>query len=233
MPTTYLPTADLDLAPWATEFGRTLSASTALYGVSAEEAAHYVTLAAAFAQSVKDCEPATRTMILTAKKRQNRDALLAETRRIVKIVDGQRDVTPVQRFALGVKPRRTPTRRAAPQDRPAIGVEGVEGLSIRLRIVDAPGRSGKPDNVIGVILFCAVSVDGNDVHAVQSLQFAGTYSRNSILFTFDTWLPPGTPVCFAAQWLSRTLKAGPMGPIAKTHVLSGLAKAMPQQQTAA
>jgi hypothetical protein len=232
MPKGFLPNADAALLDWSRNFAARLSESGERYGISPAQAADYALKNAAFADAYHlVADPTTRTRPNVLAKNDVRAALRAAARRLALIIKSQA-VTDDERIALGLSPRNA--GRAAPVARPAaaplVGIRGVTGRTIRLRLCATdPPRRGRPPGVLGAVLFSyalppaplAAAPAAVPPADLAEWRFAGHATRTVVDVTFPADLPPGTEVWLTARWLNPRLQPGPAARPVSTHLGGG------------
>jgi hypothetical protein len=153
----YIPKTDLGLQEWANSLSQKLSLAPTSFGITAAMATSLAAKVALFDSAVTAAQdPETRGVRTVFLKDEARDALISETRVVVRQVQGTATVTNDQRQALGIPVRdNQPTPRHAPALGPGITVREVRGRNIKIVLQDLerPNKKAKPPTAAGAALF--------------------------------------------------------------------------------
>lgn len=221
-----VPTRDVLLVPYSTNWNTRIVASATTYGLSASQVTQFTGLyspylAAANAASAEG----QKNKSLVAARNSAKASLLPYFRELYAFVQANRNVADSAKVDLGVVIRRQPTPKPAPTTAPVITVLSVFGHSIRLRIREAGGtRRGRPVNAAGCTLFSHV---GETYPAAGSPEWTceGNVTKDSIIVAVPDAIPAGSKIFFTAFWYTqRGLSSDACTPIF-THV--GFDGAMP------
>lgn len=220
MPVDYLPSREAELIQWSRNFDSFITADPPAYGLDAAQAAAYNTLHLAFEAALQAAaNSATRTHPVILAKNDAKEALIAEARRLVNIIQAFPGTTNQERGDLQITVRDTePTPVPIPGDAPTIELLSVKGrtLQVRLRDVQNPDRRGKPDGVDGASVFYYV---GEEVPPSEPDQwkFFGSTTRTLIDIECPTSVPPGSKVWVTAFWYNSKAQSGPASPAVSTR----------------
>jgi len=221
----YLPSREADLADWALNFNTLINVDPTVYGLTAEQAAEYAARYTAFEGLYeKSKQPTTRTPAVNQGKRDAKRAMIALTRQLVTVIQGQPTTTNEQRAALGITVRDTdPTPFPVPSVSPVLEVTRVNGWTVSLLLHDGMRRR-KPEGVKGANLFSFVGEQPPS--EIAAWKFEGGTSRTSLTVEFDHGLTPGTKIWLTAFWFNPRLQSGPAcAPVATQINYGGLAQA--------
>lgn len=217
----FLPRSDAKMLEWAEGFILELMKAPGPegFGVSAAEAAAYGALVAGYRQAYERAKHgSTRGPAAVVAKNEAKRALVAESRRLARLVSAQPGLTGTQRVDLGLGPGHGGVGRreavARPSAAPSVYLAGTEGDTVRLRLSDheTTGRK-RPEGVHGAMLFYYV---GERLPRGWS-DWAFGLSTTATRFGFTlprTWggehVALGAKVWLAACWVNPTLETGPM-----------------------
>jgi len=215
VPNEFLPATDGALVDWSRNFGQIISADPHTLGLSEVDAQTYQSLHQQLAAAVLACAPQIRTMGLTAHKNAVRAELKALARRLVKLINGQADVSDQQRIELGLSVRSRPKRATVPDEAPILKIRAVQGNRATVSLSSETHRA-KPPGVIGATLFRFVG--DQPPASMDAWQFAGNFGRSTITCIFPTSVPGGALVWLRACWLNSRLQNGPFSAIQSAHL---------------
>jgi hypothetical protein len=205
-----MPTTDQGLLDWTANFAAKIILTPGDWGLTPIQATDYDALKSAYANALAVAiNPATRTRVTIAQKASARSDLIAQTRLLVSIVEGQATLSDAQRIDLGLTVRKSPAPIPAPADAPRIDLLGMNGRTLSIRLHDGSGTTrGKPANVSGATVFTAV---GESAPAdLSGWTFQLNTGRTSASIVFDADLPAGTKVWITACWFNPRKQPGPI-----------------------
>ncbi len=137
----YVPTREGELLAWTSNLATKLVADPPGYGLDVQAAADYQAVQQAFAAALTVAlDPATRSPTNIQKKNTARGASIAETRKLVDIMQAWPGMTNAKRSELGISLREnTYTRATIPSSAPKVSVDSVSGrlFNIALRKDDS------------------------------------------------------------------------------------------------
>lgn len=222
----YLPARESELVTWSTNFAQLITAGPTTYGLTDLQADAYNEARTSFATAYQTAnDPTTRSPANIEAKDTARDALLALTRQLVKVVQAWPDMTDERRVALGITVpdlERTPV--PAPDTWPQLDITSVVGwtVNVRLHDGDSTGRR-RPAGVKGANVFSYVGE--TPPTEVGAWKFEGGTTRSETAVEFPHTLPPGTKVWLTAFWFNPTMQSGPACPPVSTQInYGGLAR---------
>ena len=212
----FLPARESELVSWSNNFSAKISASPAIYGLTAGQAAAYAALHASFAAAFAACNShATNSQSATVAKNTAKKALLASARQLSQIVHTFPGTTNYQRSALRLSLRLTAAPIPAPVAAPGLTIVASMGHLVRIRLYDfaSPTRRGKPPGVQGASVFSFVGASGGGGGgppvSVTGWKFEYNTTRTVADVQFDVNLAPGTKVWFTAFWYNPRAESGP------------------------
>lgn len=208
--TSYIPTRDVDLGPWADNFRDLIVAAPATYGLQASDGVAITTVVnawdAAYAAAIN---PATRTPATVAAKDSAKGAMLPNLRFYAQTVKLNQGVTNENKIALGIHINDAgPTPVPVPTTAPALTLDSQRHLSMTLRARDqsTPTSNAKPFGVIGgeiaTTIGAAITTDPN----------AALFTRIQTKTPFTLEFTPGDvgKVCTIwNRWFNRKGELGP------------------------
>ncbi|MEO0963655.1 MAG: hypothetical protein AAFY08_00930 [Planctomycetota bacterium] len=204
---------------WITNFKNRLDDDATAYGLTSTQATAYGTLATAFLDAYQTAqEPTTRTPSSIEAKDTAKDAVLAETRALVRIAQAWPEMTNQKRSDLGITvPDPEPTPVPVPTEEPQLDVAAVNGrrLSLRLR-EQSTGERRKPTGVTGATVLSYV---GETIpSSIRDWSFEGNTTRLDVDVVFEDSVPQGAKVWVTAYWYNRKAESGPACPPVSTHI---------------
>lgn len=223
----YLPLTDDGLASWALSFATYITTNdpTAV-GLTLDEATGYQALQQDYATKLAAAkDPETRGNATIFAKKQAKDALIPESRRLAMIVTNYPATTNTQRQAMGLTIKdTTPTPVPVPSTSPVIDIAAVEGLRIKLRLHNGESTSrAKPEGVTGATVFSYV---GETTPAeLSDWKFEGNVTRTIVNLDMAATVPPGSKVFVTAFWFNSKGESGPATAPVSTYLGGGLGQA--------
>jgi hypothetical protein len=222
MANSYIPQREADLLNWSTNFDAAIAATPTAYGLTAEQATDYTTAQAAFAQAYQlSNNPATRTPSAIETKDDAKAALIAETRKLVNIVQAYPGTTDTMRVSLGITVRDyDPTPVPVPETAPLIEVKSVTGYTIALRLQNTEStKRAKPAGVIGAAVFSYVG-DAAPTD-LGDWKFEGNTSQTATTVTVPGTVAAGSKVWLTSFWFNRRSESGPATQPISTNIQGG------------
>lgn len=199
-----------------------MSASPTTYGLTAEQATAYTTAQGAFLQAYQLANnPATRSPSNIETKDDAKAALIAETRKLVNIVQAYPGTTDTMRVDLGITVRDyDPTPVPVPGTSPTIDILSVDAWTVKLRLHNGDSTSrAKPAGVKGASLFSYVG--GTPPVSVDDWKFEGSVTTTLTQVVFPDTVTPGTVVWITAFWFNPTAQSGPAATPVSTRINYG------------
>jgi hypothetical protein len=205
----YLPRTDQGILDWTANFSAKISVTAGNYGLTPEKVTAYEAKQTAYAAAMAVVgDPAQRTRVTIAAKNAARADLIAMTRLLVSIVEGDASLTDAQRIDLGLTVRKTPAPVPVPADAPRIDLLGMNGRALTIRLHDGGGTGrGKPADVNGASVFTAVGESAPANLSDWTFQF--NTGRTEAVIPFEADLSPGTTVWVTACWFNPRKQPGP------------------------
>jgi hypothetical protein len=206
----YLPSRESELVVWMQNFAGQVTEDPARYGLTEAQGTQLGTLNTNFQQNYDLANhPQTRSPTNIEAKNVAKRELIAYTRQLVEVIQGQPSTTDTQRRTLGITVRDSdPTPVPPPEVAPRLDVVSVSGWLVSLRLHDGEStRRAKPAGVKGATLFSYVGeTPPSDIAAWK---FEGSTTRTSTQVMFSNQLTPGTKVWLTAFWFNPRLESGP------------------------
>src|SRR4051812_7427346 len=106
MRTSYFPSTDLGLLGWAKNFSQRISAAGPALGLSLQQTQDFAALVAAYGDAMQKVEPTVRSRSTVIGKNDCREAMKANARLLVSIINGQSGVSDQQKTELGMSVRK-------------------------------------------------------------------------------------------------------------------------------
>ncbi|MEM9415894.1 MAG: hypothetical protein AAGA29_10520 [Planctomycetota bacterium] len=223
----FIPTRESVLVTWTKSFEQTIAKQPTDFGLTVEQATAYTTAQAAFAAAYQTAnEPMTRSPGNIEIKNTAKDALIALTRELVKIIQAYPGTTNDMRRELGVTvPDLDPTPVPPPSETPTIDVLSVDGWTLNVRLHNGESsRRGKPVGVKGATVFSYVG--DQPPMSVDDWKFEGNTTKTDTKVVFPTTVAPGTKVWLTAFWFNPTAQSGPAAtPVSRYINYDGMSQA--------
>lgn len=205
----YLPRRDEQVLAFALNLSEHISHDAIGYGLSEAQASEYEMACSVYSAAwARAIHPATRGPAAVLAKNQARDALVALTRELVRIIQAFPATTDARRFDLGITIRQSPTAVPAPDVAPCVDWAGVEGRTVMLRVHDgSPNQRGKPAGAAWARMYSFVG----QTYPTDPMawQYEGSGTRGNFAITFPDGLAAGTQVWLCAAWINRRGQSGP------------------------
>jgi hypothetical protein len=221
----YLPDSDSGLLQWSSNFAKYILEDAEAYSLTQEQAEQYESLQLAYASAYRTATTwATRGMSTVCAKNTARAQLIAETRRLVRIVQVV-DLTDQERIDLGLTVRqRSVARLPTPEESPRLQVRSVDGRVVKLLVDRGPDHRGRarPRGSGGAFIYSFVGEDWAADPKAWNIETACTRATCEIEFPFT--IPPGSRVWLCAAWLSTRLQPGKRSSPIHTTLAGGVAR---------
>ena len=208
----FLPRADGALDAWTRRFADALVASPEAYRVPIDAALAYAALQARWAEAYgRTTNPNTRSAVDVTAKDDVRAELVAETRRLARLVRAEGVSNELlTRIDLPV-PRARRRRVRPPAERPRLGVTAQADGSLQVRIRgDSFDAKARPSNAVGAMLLWHVGPE--QPATTDGWTFAGLTTERTATLRPDwpTIAASGGSLLITAAWLSPRLELGPL-----------------------
>lgn len=208
MPKDYIPATDNGLQMWTANLARQCVADPQAYGLTQPIAEAYSALQADFAVKLFAATRAeTRGLATVAQKNDVRKRLVAETRTLVRCLQGSLVMTDEKRRTLDLPIRKT-TSTPVPASPPLLRIVNVvqRTVTLQLRDADASGRA-RPKCARGAAIFTFVGrtppLDPRLwTHHAQTVE-------TTTAITFPMSVESFSDVWISAAWVNTTAKLGP------------------------
>ena len=211
MATGFLPETDSGLLSFSYNFATILVANPVSLGLTAAAASAYQAKQVAYDDALQTAtDPNTRGGATIFAKNTAKDALIADTRAVARIIQNNPAVTDQQRYDLGLTIRKTtPTPKPAPTTSPKVEVLSTMGHVVTVRLSDAASttKRGRPANVDGATVMAFVG-DAPSAN-VNDWTFMGNFAKTVCDLTFDASVPNGATIWVSAFWIGSKMNSGP------------------------
>lgn len=233
----FLPDRELDLRQWSIAFSSRISESPEAYALTAEQAATYAALNAQFAEFVQLTNTkAGNSTANVVRKNVARKALVAEARKLARIIRASPAVTSAQRAALGLSVRDPgeegdTARLPIPAAPPKLWIGPAEAHRVKIRVRDKEHRTkrGRPPGVLGVMIFTYIgALPPADAEAWR---FHDQSTRTTMTLSFPGTVASGSTVWIKARWINPRLQPGPFCEPRYTNLPGGLYSSVRSTQT--
>jgi len=206
----YIPTKQEAQATWGSNFSTLITATPALYGLSAADASIIATATSAFTTALNTAlDPSTKTSVTVAAKDTARANWLTVVRPYAQQIAGSPGVTPDDKIALGLNPRTsTPTPIPAPSTSPLLTFIAATPGQHTLRAADqnTPDTRGKPAGVTQLQLYRFIGT--TTPTGPGDADFYGVFTKQPMAVNFVSG-DNGKNCWYWARWQTRTGLVGP------------------------
>ena len=207
----FLPRRHHDLADWLRNAAEAFVESPQTYRLTPERAAAFAEQVAGYRSLLaRTLVPGTRTAVSVRAALDARAEVTSEARSLVGMC--RHELDGAQLVRIGLRPRSLNRRRLPGPTAPA-GLRLLKLTSEAVELVafdpSASWRAAKPRRAAGVWVKLALP-DRAHLPPDQWHHLGGS-GRTRVRLALPTDLPPGTPLRFAACWISPTCEAGPFG----------------------
>lgn len=210
MTTSYIPTRDVALVPWADNFAALITAAPATYGLLAADATAINGVVTPWdAAYTLATNPATRTPATIAAKDSAKGAMLPQLRFYAQNIKANMGVSNENKIALGIHINDAgPTPIPVPTTAPALTIDFQQPFSATIRARDqtTPTSNAKPFGVIGGEVATTVGV------AVTTDPDAAMFNRiqTKTPFVLTFGAPDVGKICTCwSRWFNRKGELGP------------------------
>lgn len=214
--------SDAELYTGSQNFSTKISATPALYGLDAAQAAAYAAKNAVYEDTyVIAINPDTRTKSAVAAKNAAKKALKAMAADLAKVIDGTPTVTDAQKIDLGLNVRKAPSPVPVPTVRPGVDLVSSVNRTVTIHIHDSASsaKRGKPAGATAAWVYSFVGASYPSDPTLWDFQGATTKAKHEIVFAND--LPGGTQVWVCAAWINGKQEAGPTSVPITTNLQGG------------
>lgn len=201
----YIPPRDADFDAWGLNFATLIAADPGSYFLTIGDSGNISAVQAAFAAAFALTEnPPTRTTPNIAQKNSDRAAAEATYRYFGDRINGNVNVTNIQRADLGLTIRNvTPTPVPQPTTAPALTFRSAAPGIHKMSYTDAttPDSKAKPPGVIGMELWAAIA--GTPVTDPALATFQATVTKSPFQVAVGA-AAVGQLVTYFARWTTRS-----------------------------
>lgn len=223
----FLPRTDAGLLSWSTNFSTKINASPETFGLTIAQAADYLALHDAYASIYQITqENDTRTPSAIVTKRNAKKALVADARKLARIVQAFPGTTDTMRSDLGLTVDADPAPIPPPSEAPEIDFMPTATRTIRIRLHNEKtlGHRGRPHGVKGATVFSYIGEEAPI--DLNEWKFEGNTTHTVINIDPPPTVPSGTKMWFTAFWRNPRDQSGPATtPISTIVQWGGMSKA--------
>ncbi len=159
MGTHYLPLRDAELVTWASNFSLKIGTLVASVGLNATQIGNYADFKDLYVQAYNLTQSGTtRSPANIILKDQAKQALVENTRDLVRIIQSFPGTTDAQRSEMMINIRKTPVKKPKPTVMPGIEVTQVVNHDVWVKLWDSadPDNKGLPKDVLGATVYTYV-----------------------------------------------------------------------------
>jgi hypothetical protein len=221
----YLPTREADLLTWSGNFDTLINLTPTDYGLTAGQATDYRALHTAFTDAYAVANGPERGPAATQTKNTAKHALIAEARKLVRIIQAFPGTTNTMRVQLKITvPDVEPTPVPVPSTAPVLSIVRTINrvVTVRLRDSENPDRRGKPHGVSGASIF--MYIGENPPADPLQWSFLLSTARPAMNIPFASTVPGGSKVWLCAFWFNPRKQSGPASTAVSTIISEGMAK---------
>lgn len=208
--TSYLPSRQEELSSYCAALAGKLVADPTGFGLDVDQAGKYQVLQVAYSDALAVAlDSETRSPANIVKKNTARDVLIAETRKLVDIMQAWPGMTNDKRSELNITLRdNIPTPAPIPASAPEVNVTSVSGrlFNIELRQVGSDKRA-KPARVHAAWIYTAFGDE--QPTTFDTFMFRGEARKTDTQIVMPESVAPGTKVWVSACWVNTAGKPGP------------------------
>ena len=202
----YIPARDANLANFVDNFSALITATPALYGLGALDAANIAAVVSAWDSAFAlVTSPATKTAAVVSAKNAAKVSLLQTIRPYAQTIALNPGVASADKIALGLNPRTSPPSPiSAPNSSPVLVVQSGSNLAIVVRYRDSAAAvsvKGKPYGVISCEVYGLVSETA--VSDVEVLAHVVSATKSPFVLQRGA-ADGGKQIYLAARWKTRT-----------------------------
>ncbi len=225
MAESYLPTREAELLAWANNFATLIKSTPSAYGLTEPQAAAFETLNVAFANAYAVSKGPDRGPEATETKKQAKFAMIADARKLVRIIQSYPGTTNELRIGLQITvPDVEPTPVPVPPTAPLVQIVSVLGRTVRIKLKSATeDRRGLPVGVDGATVMGFVGETAPDDPMEWSLMT--NTARTTVDVDFPLTVPAGSKVWLSAFWFNERKQSGPTAAAQHTYIAGGMAAA--------
>jgi hypothetical protein len=198
-----VPTRDVLLMPYSTNFNTRIVASASTYGLSAAQVTKFTGLYTPYIEAANAAAAeGQKNKSLVASRNSAKAALMPYFRELYAFIQANSDVADSAKVDLGIVIRRHPAPQPAVATAPIITVKNVYGHNIELAIRGVGKRRGRATNAAGCSLFSYV---GEVAPAAGSSNWRaeGNVTRDSVVVVVPDEIAPGSKIFFTGFWYTR------------------------------
>lgn len=223
MPTNHWPPSkDMDLQAYGADFLAKITATPALYGLVAADAAAMAPYVTGFTNALNlATDPATKTRVVNTQKNVARVQMVAVIRALAKRVQANNTITAAAKVALGLPVHSViPTPINPPATRPMLNIIGSTTAQLVLRIVDenTPTRRARPTGSVGAQVYTFVAPTGTPPPAdLKQWMFEGMATKGDFQIRYAP-ADIGKQAYIVARWSNAKGQSGPNSLVAAAPI---------------
>lgn len=219
----YIPSTDAGFRDWLVNFSNLISADPIRYGLEQSDATIIANLKTTYDDAYQTVQsPSTRTPNAIGQKDALKASAIASVRVYAMLIKSNAGVTNDDKLALGIHvDDTTHTPIPAPESSPLLNIVSAFSGVHHIRYADenTPTSRRKPHGAIQIELY--VHVGTNATADPEAAKFVGAYTRNPILYEFDSQ-DANKIATYFARWRTQKGLVGPWSlPVAMTVAFGG------------
>jgi hypothetical protein len=210
MASEFPPSREAELVPFSVNFKTKITATPLVFSLTPAQATAYGAVHDDFVAKWNICQdPATKTKEAVEIKDTAKDALVANLRMLVKIIQNAPTTTNAMRIDLAIPERESePTPVPPPAQAPLLEVASVYGRNIRIKLNDASGeKRGRPEGCKGAQVYSFVGPTAPA--GTDGWKMEGLVTRPTALVEMGESVAPGSKVWLTACWYTERGLTGP------------------------
>lgn len=208
-----IPKKDAERVVYSTNFDTQLSSSPETYNVSVPAAAAFTTIRKAYTNAVAALDESRATGVrstqLTSARNSAWEQLYPLMGSYYVAIQSSISISDEAKLAIGVTPRKQPTRHGRPNVRPGMDVISVVDRQVLLNIHDSASltKRARPVGTVQAFVYYFVGTSYPSDPALWS--FGGAATTNKFSLYLPTSVPAGAQVWVCAAWTNKAGEAGP------------------------
>jgi hypothetical protein len=208
----YIPSKDSELAPWASNFTKKVSANSTAWDIPAAEIGALQVANVEFARLQGEADSPDRTSVIVEERNESRQRLVALIRAMVGFRLQNPVITDYERIGLGLHVHDTkPTSIPVPSTRPELDIDVVDFRRLKVLFHDMGSESrAKPYGVNGAVILYAL-LDAPPA-GITALGRSALATRTPYILEF-TEEERGKTVYIAMCWQNKKGERGPWSEI--------------------
>ena len=204
-----IPTRQAQLLGFSQNMYDRLTVTPEAYGVNADDVAPFAAAQEAFKAAFAKMEnPETKNTVTIEQKNLRKKTMIAEIRKVVKVIQAWPAMTNDKRGELRIPVRDTTnTAVPPPAESPKVILEPFLGRSAKFRLENAEGGRARPANATSALLYTFVGTAAPE--DIKDWTFQGISHLYKNELTFPQGTPSGSQVFLTACWVNGKGQPGP------------------------